>query len=289
MAVRFCGEIGLTSVTTQVNSTGCPACKPPYVEELIRFLRTRSDRLAEPDRDRMERNPLRVLDSKERATREALEGVPLLADYLCDGCRRHHEEFTGLLAAVGLTFTEQPLLVRGLDYYTRSVFELTSDSAPSVGTVLGGGRYDGLAQILEGPPTPAVGFAGGIERLILAVKAQEERPRLPRGADVFVAHVGAGTKEAAFSLAETLRKAGFATSVGLGDRGLKSQMKLAHRTGAVCSVIVGEGELAEGQVLVRDMRESRQEPVPLAEVRAHLAGRLKAPASGAGGGGAGSG
>ncbi len=279
MAVFFSRQIGLSAVTVLVNSTGCPACKPPYIEELVTFLKGRSDHLAPLDRERIERNPLRVLDSKEPGTQDALEGLPLLRDYLCEGCREHHDTVTNLLGAIDLPYREEPRLVRGLDYYTRTVFEVISDNTPEVGTVLGGGRYDGLAEILDGPPTPAVGFAGGLERMILALKQEEEKPLEPDTADVFVAYIGGGTKEVAFSLTQKLRAAGHATILTLGDRGLKSQMKLADRTGAAYSIIVGEGELREGKVQLRDMRRSTQELLSPDDVIAVLtAQRGKAPA-----------
>ena len=272
---RFGADLGIGSMTILLNSTGCPACKPPYIEALVGFLRERTEKLGKLDQERVERNPLRVLDSKDRETRKALAGVPILPDFLCEGCREHYGELRKLLTEVGIPFTEQPTLVRGLDYYTRTVFECVCESAPLVGTILGGGRYDGLAEILGGPPTPAVGFAGGIERMILAMQEEEESPRAPAGADVFVAYIGDDTKETAFGLAEGLRQAGAATVVGLGKRGLKSQMKLANRSGAALTIIVGAGELAEGKVQIRDMTESDQQLIPLEEVTRTVCRRLE--------------
>jgi histidyl-tRNA synthetase len=274
LAVFFSREIGLPAVTLLINSTGCPTCKPPYLDTLVAFLTERRDHLAPLDRERIERNPLRVLDSKESDTQEALEGLPLLREYLCEGCSQHFDEVTRLLGEIGLRYREEPRLVRGLDYYTRTVFEVVSDRTPEVGTILGGGRYDGLAEILDGPPTPAVGFAGGLERMILALKQEEEKPLEPDRPDVFVAHIGEGTKEVAFSLTQKLRTEGLATILTLGGRGLKSQMKLANRTGAAFSVIVGAAELADGQVQLRDMRQSTQELVALDGVLGELLGRL---------------
>jgi len=265
MAVGYSRELGLGSVTVLLNSTGCPACKPGYIESLVGFLKTRRDRLGELDRERIERNPLRVLDSKDDGTRAALDGVPLLRDYLCETCREHFAAVRGLLDAVELEVTEEPRLVRGLDYYTRTVFEIVSEGAPEVGTILGGGRYDGLAEILDGPPTPAVGFAGGMERIILALKTEDAEPPEPDRAEVFVAYIGGETQKTAFRLARDLRARGVATLLALGKRGLKSQMKLADRSGAAFSLIVGESELAEGKVQLRDMRRSSQELVPLGE------------------------
>jgi histidyl-tRNA synthetase len=279
MACAFARDLGLSSATLSLNSTGCPACKPPYLEQLVVFLRERRDRLGELDRERIERNPLRVLDSKEQGTQEALGGVPLLRDYLCDGCRAHHEEVTRLIGRIGIAFREEPKLVRGLDYYTRTVFEIACDRLPEVGTVLGGGRYDGLAEILGGPSTPGVGFAGGIERLILALKAEEEKPTARERADVFIAYIGGGTKKVAFGLAQELRAAGLAAMIALGKGGLKAQMKLGDRTGARFTVIVGEGELAEGNVQLRDMRGSTQELVALDAVVREIAARLAGKSS----------
>ncbi len=274
MAASFGAALGLGALRVLVNSTGCPACKPPYLAKLAAFLRERRDRLSALDRERVDRNPLRVLDSKEPETRAAIAGVPLLGDDLCAGCRGHFAEVRALLARAGIEVEESPLLVRGLDYYTRTVFEIVSAAAPDAGTLLGGGRYDGLAEMLDGPQTPGVGFAGGIERMILALKAAERSPRAARAPDVFIAYIGAKAKEAAFTLAEALRRAGVAAVFGLGNKGLKAQMKLADRTGAGLAVIIGEAELAEGKVQLRAMGESRQELVPLEGLVASLASRV---------------
>jgi len=276
MAVAYASEIGISSVTVQINSTGCTDCKPPYIEKLAAFLSERLDRLGEIDRERAQRNPLRVLDSKDEKTKAALsEGVPLLPDHLCESCRTHYQEVMELLAPLDLPLKQEPTLVRGLDYYTRTVFEITSNRAPEVGAVLGGGRYDGLAEILDGPPTPAAGFAGGMERMILALKAEGKEPPPEGRVDVFVAYVGEGTKQAAFRLAREFRRKGFATVLGLGGRSLKSQLKSADRTGAPLAVIVGAGELAQGKVQLRSMSRSSQELVPIDEITEILSRRLR--------------
>lgn len=274
MAASFGAALGLGALRVLVNSTGCPACKPPYLAKLGAFLRGRRDRLSPLDRERVDRNPLRVLDSKEAETRAAIADVPLLRDDLCAACRGHFAEVRTLVARAGVEIEEAPLLVRGLDYYPRTVFEIESAAAPGAGTLLGGGRYDGLAEMLDGPRTPGAGFAGGIERMILALKAVERAPRAPRAPDVFVAYIGAAAKEAAFTLAEDLRRTGISAVFGLGDKGLKAQMKLADRTGAGLAVIVGEAELAEGKVQLRAMNASRQELAPLEGLPAALAARL---------------
>jgi len=182
---------------------------------------------------------------------------------------------TRLIGAIGIAFEKEPKLVRGLDYYTRTVFELVTDRLPEVGTILGGGRYDGLAEMLDGPATPGVGFAAGIERIILAVKAEERPPLTPPKADVFIAYIGAGTKDVAFALAGELRRANLSAAMALGKGGLKAQMKLGDRTGASLSIIVGEGELAEGKVQLRDMRASSQELVALDAVAAEVIARVR--------------
>jgi histidyl-tRNA synthetase len=273
-AASFGAALGLGALKILVNSTGCPACKPPYLAKLVGFLRERREKLSALDRDRVERNPLRVLDSKEPETQAVVREVPLLAADLCEACRTHFAEVRALLAKASIEVEESPLLVRGLDYYTRTVFEIVSPAAPDVGTLLGGGRYDGLAEMLDGPPTPGVGFGGGIERMILALKALEKVPRTARAPGVFVAYIGAGAKRVAFGLAEELRRAGVDAVFGLGNKGLKAQMKLADKSGAGLAVIVGEGELAEGKVQLRTMGESRQELVPLEGLVAVLAARV---------------
>ena len=275
LALRFGRELGLDDLEVLLNSTGCPACKPPYIAALVAYLQMHAAELAALDRERIARNPLRVLDSKELETQEALAGAPRLADGLCDACRAHHAEVTRLLGAMALAYREAPLLVRGLDYYTRTVFEIVSVRAAGVGTLMGGGRYDGLAEMLDGPATPGVGFGGGMERMILVLREGETASRRPDAPDVLVAYIGAGCKDHAFVLAEELRNAGVPTVFALGDRGLKSQMKLAGKLGARLAVIAGEGELAAGMVQLRDMQASSQEPVTLGEVVAVCARRIR--------------
>ncbi len=268
MAVAYLQEVGIDSVTLLINSTGCPRCKPAYLNDLVAFLSAHRDELDPLDVERIERNPLRVLDSKEEKTQAVLESVPLLKKYLCDECDAHFRSVLALLDEVGITYEQRPRLVRGLDYYTKTVFELVSGKAPETGTLLGGGRYDGLAEILGGAATPAVGFAGGLERLALTMEAGAYSGIA--AADVFVAYIGGDTKEVAFSLAGQLRKKGIKTVFGLGNKGLKSQLKMANKTGASICVIVGEGELAEGKVQVRNMKESTQSLVPAASIAAYV-------------------
>jgi len=276
MAVSYARKIGLSSLNVLLNSTGCSACKPPYIEKLVKFLSERIDRLGDLDKERAKRNPLRVLDSKDEKTQQALrEGVPLLPDYLCDACKKHYEEVKKLLKPLNLPISERPTLVRGLDYYTRTVFEIVATKASEVGTVLGGGRYDYLAEILDGPATPAAGFAGGIERLILALKKEGvEAPAADRP-EIFVAYVGGETKETAFQLAKKLREAGFLTILDLGGKSLKSQLRSADRSGAPLTVIVGAGELAQNKVQVRCMAKSTQTLVCLDDLESFLRSKLQ--------------
>lgn len=274
LAAHYGRAIGIAGMTLLINSTGCPACKPGYLEALQAHLRTIKDKLNRLDVDRIERNPLRVLDSKEPETQAVMETVPLIRDFLCDTCRDHFAEVMTLIGHLKIPCKQSPRLVRGLDYYTKTVFEFVSDRVPETGTVLGGGRYDGLAEILDGPPTPAVGFAGGMERLILALKAEEGEAPAPAKMDVYVAYIGEGTKTVAMGLADELRRQGIAAVMTFGRKGVKAQLKGANRSGARFCVIVGESELAQGNMQVRDMQASTQDLVPVETIVPHLSDAL---------------
>jgi histidyl-tRNA synthetase len=254
LAVRLLTLAGETPVV-RVNSIGCDTCRPAYREALVAYYRARREVLCEDCQARLEKNPLRLLDCKR--DRALAEAAPDFADYWCDGCRAHLARLFELLEPGGVPVTRDPRLVRGLDYYTRTVFEVDDKQLGAQSTILGGGRYDGLNARFEGPPVPAVGFAGGVERLLLALGERfAARPR----PGVYVARVGSEREAAA--VAEMLRDAGIPVETDVMGRSLKAQMKDAARR-ATWVVLAGGREAESGAVTVRDLINARESLVPL--------------------------
>lgn len=279
IAWQLFSELGFKGLSFQVNSIGCPACRPAHIQALVDYFSAYTDQLNEVDRRRLEVNPLRLLDSKEHGSQALLEGAPRSIDYLCDECREHFRALLGYLDSAGLAYNIDTRLVRGFDYYTKTVFEVWAEGIGAQAAVCGGGRYDGLIELLGGPPTPGIGFGSGIERLILTLKAQGVvAPAVP-GPAVQVAYVGSGelgrqAKQAAIDLAQALRRAGIAALLPFGDRNLKHQLKAADKAGLAYVVIIGEGELASGQYTVRSLADSSQQSVPRLDLTAWLRARV---------------
>jgi histidyl-tRNA synthetase len=264
---RFLRERGLRALRLLVNSIGDEVCRPAYREELLEYLRANRGRLRDEHRDRFEANPLRVLDCKDEACRAVAAGAPKISDRLCEPCAEHFRAVRAGLEAAGIAFEHDPLLVRGLDYYTRTAFEFVSDSlAAAQSTLCGGGRYDGLAEILGGPRTPGVGFGLGLDRVLLAIEAEGIDPPPPRLPRCFVVTFGEGAAPAGERLAAELRDAGISATVPLEERPLKAQLKMADRAGAAFAAIVGPDELERGSVRLRRMDDGDEEDVARADV-----------------------
>jgi histidyl-tRNA synthetase len=258
----FVRGLGLTRIELQLNSIGDEVCRPAYREELVTFLRGNRDRMTDEHRDRFEDNPLRVLDCKDDACRAVAAEAPRITDRLCDPCRAHFEGVQDALKEAGLSWKIEPTLVRGLDYYTRTAFEFVSPGlSPQQATLFGGGRYDGLAELLGGRHVPGVGFGMGLERVLLALEQEglypPEEPRLA----VFVAAVGAAGRARAGDLVRELRAAGVAADAAFEDRSLKAQLRMADRSGATYAAIVGERELEAGVVTLRRLSDGAQEEI----------------------------
>jgi histidyl-tRNA synthetase len=268
LAVNLYAQLGYSDLAFQLNSTGCPACKPAYVATLSDYLSQYHDRLSAVDRERLRRNPLRVLDSKEAGMAELLVGAPHIVDHLCHDCAGHFAELRRLLDALGQSYTINFRLVRGIDYYTKTVFEVWAEGIGAQAAVCGGGRYDGLAEAIGGAPTPGVGFGTGIERIILALKERGIEPPEAEQPAILVAHFGGATKEAAVRLVMQLRAAGLGARLAFARerRSLKSQMREAGKQAVTFVLIVGESELEAGQVAVRPMTGGEQNLVPLEDV-----------------------
>ena len=268
LAMNLYQELGYKDLTFQLNSTGCPVCKPDYVEALTGFLSSHIDSLGEIDRERMRRNPLRVLDSKEKGMDALLEKAPHIIDYLCDDCAAHFADLRHLLDALNQPYTINYRLVRGIDYYTKTVFELWDKAIGAQASLCGGGRYDGLAEAIGGPPTPGVGVGIGIERIVIGLKEQSiEVPSTPKPA-IMVTHFGGETKTAAVQLVYELRAAGLGTRLAFARerRSLKSQMREADKYDITYTLILGELELDQKAVTVRRMDSGDQQLVSLNDI-----------------------
>ncbi|ADE14267.1 histidyl-tRNA synthetase [Nitrosococcus halophilus Nc 4] len=264
MTARFWRQLGLEGLRLQLNSLGSPAARATYRERLVDFFTDHQDCLDEDSRRRLHSNPLRILDSKNPALQEIIEQAPRLLDYLDKDSRDHFEALQDLLDSAGIAYEINPRLVRGLDYYTRTVFEWVSDQLGSQGTVCAGGRFDGLVEQLGGQPTPAVGFALGLERLITLL-GEQGCLKEPAIVDLYVVAVGPQAEHQSLLLAEHLREAvpGVRLQVNYGGGSFKSQLKRADRSGARWALILGEDEVVQGTVSVKDLRKAQpQQSMP---------------------------
>ncbi|HZB78865.1 MAG TPA: histidine--tRNA ligase [Actinomycetota bacterium] len=269
--------LGLTRIELQLNSIGDEVCRPAYREELLAYLRVNRERMTDEHRDRFEDNPLRVLDCKDEACRAVAREAPKIIDRLCEPCRSHFDGVQAELKDAGLSWVLEPTLVRGLDYYTRTAFEFVSPGlSPQQATLFGGGRYDGLAEVLGGPHVPGVGFGMGLERVLMAIEQQGlDAPEEP-GLTVFVVGLGDAGRARGLDLARELRAAGVAADTAFGDRPLKAQLRMADRAGATYAAIVGDRELEAGSVTLRRLADGEQEDVSVGSLTTRLGGEGQA-------------
>jgi histidyl-tRNA synthetase len=261
----FLRELGIDDARLNINSIGCPVCRPRYREALREFVRPVLDELCDHCRARFDTNPLRILDDKNERCIELTRGAPEMVDYLCDDCRAHFDGVQHHLTALGIAYAVNPRIVRGLDYYTRTAFEFLHGELGAQDAVIGGGRYDGLVEEVGGPPTPGVGFGSGEERLLMILEQRGWSPP-PEPPAAYVAAAGGAAREAAFGLAIALRRAGIAVQLDHLERGLSAQMREAARLGVAHTLIIGDDELAADAVTVRDMQSGDQRLVPRSEV-----------------------
>jgi histidyl-tRNA synthetase len=270
VARHLYADLGFGGLAFQINSTGCPECRPNYVSLLVGYYRRHEGEICEDCKRRLEQNPLRVLDCKNDICQPLIAGAPHFVDYLCDECATHFDQLQHYLQTLGRPFTVNHRLVRGLDYYTKTVFEVWAQGIGAQAAVCGGGRYDGLMELLDGPSMPGIGFGSGIERIILAMKAQDIGvPQLPQP-QVLIASLGARAKTVAVRLLADLRAAGIAAAIAFGDRSLRSQLREADRQGVRYVLILGEEEVLQSKVAVRDMEGAEQVDVPTIELIAWL-------------------
>lgn len=263
----FYHRIGLTDLSLHVNSIGDRNCRPAYLAALVDYLEQHASRLAPLDRERIARNPLRVLDSKEEQSRTVIEAAPRILDYLCDDCRTHWVKLLHGLDILAMSYTVDYRLVRGLDYYTRTVFEFQPADLGAQSVVGGGGRYDALSEAMGGLQVPGIGFGTGLERLVLNLRARGIEVPPPRGPHVFLAHVGDRAEDAALALAVQLRAEGTAAEMSYGHRSLKAQMKRANSEEAEYAAILVDDELSEGNVTIRRLSDHEQRQIPAGAAR----------------------
>jgi histidyl-tRNA synthetase len=273
MAIRIFEEVGLTDVTLYINSLGCTSCRGEFKNRLKGFLSDRRDVLCGECQRRSELNPLRVFDCKIDSCKSAIAGAPVILDHICDDCKNHFDSVKGYLDDLGIKYVVNQLLVRGLDYYSRTTFEIQTDRLGAQSAVAGGGRYDGLISELDGPPHSGMGFAIGFERLV-ALLEDEKRP-LTDNPELFIITLGDEAFRKGFIWADTLRKEGISIEMEYEAKGLKAQMKRADKLNAKRVLIAGDDELSKGKVVLRDMVTKAQEEIPIADLIQNLVKIIK--------------
>ena len=266
LAWQFLRSLGLKRLTLQLNSIGCKRCRPGYLSVLQKYYAGRAKALCRDCQKRLRRNLLRLLDCKQPSCQDAADAAPRSTDHLCPQCREHFDQLTAYLDLLKIPFHLNHRLVRGLDYYTRTVFEIQPENGGAQSTICGGGRYDDLIEELGGRPTPAIGFAIGMERVIANLKAQSVPvPPLPRPL-VFVAHQGEAARKETVRLASHLRQKGIGVIMAAGNRSLKAQLRQANNLGVHHAVIIGEEELKNGTASLRDMTTAEQKTVRMEDL-----------------------
>lgn len=262
LAINFLDSVGLKDLSVNINSIGCPECRKAYSDALKEYLKPRYDELCDTCKNRYERNPLRIIDCKSEICQDIVKGAPTLLDYICDDCRNHFEELKTSLDAMGIKYTIDPGIVRGLDYYTKTVFEIISGDF----TVCGGGRYDGLVEELGGKSTPAVGFGLGIERLLLRLEETGTEIQKPDSVSLYIAPMGGDAVTKATQLAYNLRKAGISVDTDHIGRGLRASMKYADKLGAKYTLVLGDNEIENNVAKIKNMATGEETEVSLDKI-----------------------
>ena len=276
LAVEIFKRLGLTGLSVKINTVGCADCRPKHMEELKTYFRQHEDKLCETCRDRLERNPLRILDCKEDGCKAVAKGAPTTIEAACDNCSTHFNQLLGYLDAVGISYEIDTNLVRGLDYYVRTAFEVVINSVGSAQNALcGGGRYNGMVEQFGGDDMPGIGYAMGMERLLLTLKEQGIELPVGNHPDVYIAPLGDAAQKEAFVLTQALRSRNIYTEKDYLGKSLKAQMKAADRFQVKYCVIIGDSELEKGIAVVREMATGEQHEVLLSQLVEDLEGRLK--------------
>jgi len=270
LAWQFYGTLGLKGLSINLNSIGCKECRPGYLTALKDHYADHTDKLCPDCKNRLVKNPMRLLDCRNPSCQPIADSAPMSINYLCPECEQQFNQLNRYLDLLEITYGVNHRLVRGFDYYTRTVFEIQPEAEGSQSSLGGGGRYDGLIEELGGKPTPAVGFAAGIERIILNLKNQNVPvPPLPKP-QVYIAHIGDDARDEAIKLASKLRQGGIGVIQATANRSLKAQLRQANSSSVRHAVIIGEQELETGTVILRDMANARQETIPLDQLQGKL-------------------
>ena len=263
LAKNILDRLGLKNIELHINSIGCPTCRAKYHEALKAFFEPHKNELCDTCKERLVKNPMRLLDCKSPEDREIAKDAPVILDYLCEECSEHFAKLKKYLDNAGIAYTVDPKIVRGLDYYTKTVFEFITTEIGAQGTVCGGGRYDGLIEQLGGQHTPALGFGMGIERLLLVMDKQNCDYLSPKKCDIYFASMGDAALEKAMELTRGLREYGYCAEYDLMGRGIKAQMKYANKIGAVYTVVLGDNELADGKAKLKEMESGKETEILL--------------------------
>lgn len=263
LAKQVFDQLGVKNLHLEINSIGCPECRAEYHKALKKYFFARKDELCNTCSDRLDRNPMRILDCKSPVCSEIAKGAPVVLDYLCEDCKSHFEQVKKYLDAMNIEYIVNAQIVRGLDYYTKTVFEFVSDSIGSQGTVCGGGRYDGLIEEFGGQRTPSLGFGMGLERLQLVMEAQACEFPQPEKTDLFIVALGEKAQLKAVEIAKDMRAEGFSVLYDLNGRSLRAQMKYADKMGAKFNVVIGENEVDENKATLKNMSTGDKAEVSL--------------------------
>ncbi len=271
-ASDFLSSLGITDLELRINSIGCPKCRQTYREALKEFLKDKYESLCETCKSRYERNPMRILDCKSPVCQQLVQGAPFMLDYLCEECSTAFGDLKNNLDAMEIEYIVDPGIVRGLDYYTKTAFEFVSNRIGAQGTVCGGGRYDHLIEQIGGPPIPGVGFGLGIERLLLLMEATGKEIPQPENLDIFIAVMGERAKLFGLKLLRDLRNQGVKAEMDSLGRNIKGQFKYADRLRSKYTIVIGDNELDQNMVAIKNMETSEQKQVPLQDIMKEIIG-----------------
>lgn len=265
LATTLFDRLGVTDLQLELNSIGCPACRAEYHKALKKYFEGYKDKLCDTCLSRLEKNPMRILDCKSPVCSEIAKDAPVVLDYLCDDCKNHFQQVKAYLDAAEIPYIVNPKIVRGLDYYTKTVFEFVTTRLGSQGTVCGGGRYDGLIEELGGQHTPSLGFGLGMERLLALMEKQGIEIPLPPSCDIYIAGLGEEAQKKAFTLVKEVRETSLIAECDIVGRSLRAQMKYADKIGAKFSMVIGENEINENKAILKNMETGEKTEVPLDE------------------------
>ncbi len=274
LAMDLLKRLDIGHVYINISSIGCPKCRPEYQKELKEFLKDRYNRLCPTCQDRYHKNPLRILDCKEESCKKLLQDVPVVLDYLCEECSEHFKALKKYLSAMNLDYKINPMIVRGLDYYTKTVFEIIAEEGKFKGTVCGGGRYDGLVEECGGPATPGIGFGMGLDRLLMVMEGQKTDIPSEKELDIFFATIGEASKSKAIQLVTDLRKLGIAADLDHLGRSLKSQFKYSDKLDVPWVCILGDNELESNIIKLRNMETGVETEIPIDNLAETLVAKI---------------